>query len=185
MRNRIKEHRKVRVGDLVPHELNPRVHPAEQREALQALLEEIGYARSVLAYELPDGRLKLIDGHLRQSEINPDEMIDVEILDVSEAEARQLLLSLDPLALLADYDNSALDELRAVTHSDNATLEALWANLRRADQETRDQLERATQKKPVLPEQFLVLIACASEAEQRLLLERFKTEGLSCEALIS
>ncbi len=44
IRNRIKGHRRVRAGDLVPHEWNFRVHPEMQRGAL-------------LAYELPDGRL--------------------------------------------------------------------------------------------------------------------------------
>ncbi len=101
MKNRIKEHRTVRAGDLVPHEMNPRVHSAEQREALEALLGEIGFARSLLAYELPDGRLKLIDGHLRQGTLDPDEQITVEVLDVSDDEARKLLLSIDPLAQLA------------------------------------------------------------------------------------
>jgi hypothetical protein len=62
MKNRIKEHRKVKAGELVPHELNPRVHDDDQRAALQALLDEIGFARSVLAYKLLAGRLNLIDG---------------------------------------------------------------------------------------------------------------------------
>src|SRR5690349_18016610 len=37
IRNRIKAHRRVRAGDLVPHELNYRLHPEEQRSALEAL----------------------------------------------------------------------------------------------------------------------------------------------------
>src|SRR4030088_2172250 len=99
-RNRIKDHRRVRAGDLVPHELNPRLHSEAQRAALAALYEEVGFARSLLAYELPDGRLKLIDGHLRR-DLDPDMEVDVEILDVNEKEARALLLSIDPLAALA------------------------------------------------------------------------------------
>src|SRR3954447_13680405 len=110
-RNRIVRHVRVRAGDLVPHELNPRVHPPAQREALAALYEEIGFARSLLAYELPDGRLKLIDGHLR-ADMDPDMEVDVEVLDVNDAEARALLLSIDPLAQLAEYDHRTLDELR-------------------------------------------------------------------------
>src|SRR5947207_8836646 len=102
MKNRIKAHRRVRAGDLVPHELNPRVHTDVQRAALQALYEEIGFARSLLAYELPDGRLKLIDGHLRR-DLTPNEELDVEVLDVNDAEARALLLAIDPLAQLAGY----------------------------------------------------------------------------------
>src|SRR5215510_13406307 len=97
IRNRIKSHRRVRAGDLIPHEWNFRLHPEQQKDALQALYREVGFARSLLAYELPDGRLKLIDGHLRR-EMSPDMEVEVEVLDVNEEEARELLLSIDPLA---------------------------------------------------------------------------------------
>ena len=66
IRNRIKSHRRIRAGDLIPHELNFRLHPESQRHALQALYDQIGFARGLLAYELPDGRLKLPGGHLRR-----------------------------------------------------------------------------------------------------------------------
>ena len=42
----------------------------------------VGFARSLLAYEVPDGRLKLLDGHLRR-ELDPDLEVDVEVLDVN------------------------------------------------------------------------------------------------------
>src|SRR5947209_754837 len=45
VRNRIKAHRKVRAGDLVPHEWNFRLHPEMQKVALAALYQEIGFAR--------------------------------------------------------------------------------------------------------------------------------------------
>src|SRR5437867_7226328 len=101
IRNRIKGHRRVRAGDLVPHELNFRLHPDLQRSALAALYREVGFARSLLAYDLPDGRLKLIDGHLRR-DVDPDMEVEVEVLDVNEDEARALLLIIDPLAALAE-----------------------------------------------------------------------------------
>src|SRR6516162_1741802 len=118
IRNRIKGHRRVRAGELVPHELNFRLHPELQRAALLALYEEIGFARSLLAYELPDGRLKLLDGHLR-AEIDPEQMVEVEVLDVSDAEARTLLLAIDPLAQLAQNDARALAELRRLVEPDS------------------------------------------------------------------
>ena len=58
IRNRIKSHRRVRAGDLVPHELNFRLHPDQQKTALQALYAEVGFVRSLLAYELPDGQIR-------------------------------------------------------------------------------------------------------------------------------
>ena len=44
--------------------------------------------------ELPDGRLKLIDGHLRAS-MDAAQEVDVEVLDVNDAEARALLKGFD------------------------------------------------------------------------------------------
>ena len=182
MRNRIKEHRKVRAGDLVPHELNPRTHSEAQRAALQALYDEIGFARSLLAYELPDGRLKLIDGHLRAA-ITPDELLDVEVLDVGDAEARALLLAIDPLAQLAGYDTGVLDELRRVVEADSAAVKSLWQALAEAEAATRRKLRsRADAQEDEVPSQFLIVIECEDESHQVVLLRRFRKEGLRCQA---
>jgi hypothetical protein len=186
-RNRIRRHARVRAGDLVPHELNPRLHPEAQRQALEALYREIGFARSLLAYELPDGRLKLIDGHLRQA-LDPDMEVDVEVLDVNDAEARALLLSLDPLAQLADYDGAVLDELRRSAATESDALANLWQTITAAGAAVEESLTRARKsvgEEPDVPEQFLVLIECASEQEQTELLHRLKRQGLKCKALLS
>ena len=185
-RHRIKGHRRVRAGDLVPHELNPRRHPEAQRAALAALYDEVGFARSLLAYELPDGRLKLIDGHLRQS-LDADMEVEVEVLDVNDEEARKLLLSLDPLVLLADYDREALDRLRAVTASDSEAIQNLWQSLAAGDAAVKEQLDRAREAggRATIPEQYLILIECRDEPHQVELLERFQREGLPCQAKIA
>ena len=44
IRNRIQRHVRVRAGDLVPHELNPRRHSDAQRQTLAELYREIGFA---------------------------------------------------------------------------------------------------------------------------------------------
>jgi len=185
LRNRIKRHVIVRAGDLVPHELNPRLHGEAQKAALQQLYEEIGFARSVLAYELPDGRLKLIDGHLRAT-MDPDQELAVEVLDVNDAEARTLLLAIDPLAQLADYDVEQLTQLRQVVEKDSQAIQELWAaidaNNGRVQQSMRDAEKK---REEPLREQFLILVECASEEEQTALLERFQSEGLTCKPLIS
>src|SRR6266702_4009187 len=121
IRNRIKSHRKVRAGDLMPHEWNFRAHPEAQRAALAGIYHEVGFARSLLTYELPDGRLKLIDGHLRR-DLDPNMEVDVEVLDVNDAEARALLLSIDPLAALAQTQEQLLDRLLELTPVSDADL---------------------------------------------------------------
>src|ERR1051325_9450596 len=124
-KNRIKAHRKVRAGDLVPHEWNFRLHPEAQKDALAGIYDEVGFARSLLAYELPDGRLKLIDGHLRR-DFDPDLEADVEVLDVSDEEARKPLLPIDPLAALAEQQEQIRQRLLEITPVSSAPLEAAW-----------------------------------------------------------
>lgn len=187
VRNRILRHARVRAGDLVPHELNPRTHPRAQRDALAALYDEVGFARSLLAYQLPDGRLKLIDGHLRQS-MDPDMEVDVEVLDVTDEEARKLLLSIDPLAQLADHDRTTLDRLRSLTSTASDALANLWRSIDQARAAAEESLARARTRRPTPPavaEQYLVLVECADEADQLALLERLQAEGRTCRALLS
>jgi hypothetical protein len=188
LRNRIKRHERLRAGDLVPHELNPRLHTETQRQALTALYEQIGFARSLLAYELPDGRLKLIDGHLR-AQMDPEQEVEVEVLDVDDAEARALLLSIDPLAQLASYDTHLLEDLRGLTRTESAVLTALWQNIGQAQEAVEETLDEARRQAPRdakdLVEQFLILVECGSEEEQVTLLQRFQDDGLKCRALLS
>jgi hypothetical protein len=185
IRNRIKAHVRVRAGDLVPHELNPRVHPEAQRQALAALYEEVGFARSLLAYELPGGRLKLIDGHLRR-QMDPDMEVDVEVLDVDDAEARALLLSIDPLAQLADHDQAVLDRLRGLAQTSSDALANLWGAVGRSGAAVQEALEKSRPpRSPAVAEQFLILVECPDEETQTALLARFRQEGLSCKALVS
>jgi hypothetical protein len=182
IRNRIKSHRRVRAGDLVPHEWNFRLHPEAQKDALQALYREVGFARSLLAYELPDGRLKLIDGHLRR-ELSPDMEVDVEILDVTEEEARALLLSIDPLVELGRMQEQLYDRLRQHTPAKDPGLADMWEEAAR-----RSLQSPAHDRRPIpqeIPDLFMVLVTCRDEQHQRELLARFHAEGLDCKALMS
>jgi hypothetical protein len=182
IRNRIKAHRRVRAGDLVPHEWNYRLHPEGQKDALLALYQEVGFARSLLAYEMPDGRLKLIDGHLRR-EIDPDMEVEVEVLDVGEEEARELLLSIDPLVALGQMQEQLYDRLRQTTPAVQPKLQAMWQAAAQRGAEAAERLRKPIAQ--VIPEQYMVLVMCADEKQQLGLLERFQAEGLPCKALLS
>src|SRR5260370_41455462 len=183
IRNRIKCHRRVRAGDLVPHELNFRLHPEHQRAALQALYAEVGFARSLLAYEMPDGRLKLIDGHLRR-DLDPDMEVDVEVLDVTEEEARTLLLSIDPLASLAQTQEQLRDRLLELTPVESEDLRAGWQAAVEASLAGPATAEPPREFSDI-PEQYLILVTCRDEQHQVELLGRLQSEGLECRALLS
>ena len=183
-RIRIREHRRVFARDLVAHPLNPRIHPDFQRSALKGILHEIGFARSLLAFELPDGKLQLIDGHLRKELLDDQEVI-VEILDVTPAEANALLLSLDPLAGLARQDNNTLDQLRRLATTSSEAVQQLWDTIGLAANQTAKALKTAGEKMDSLPRQFLVLVTCETEEQQSDLLSELQSRGLNCKSLIS
>ncbi len=106
IRDRIKEFRRVPARELAPHAANWRRHPKAQRQALEAILKEVGWADAVLAYETEDG-LRIIDGHLR-TETAPDAEIPVLVLDVNDEEALKVLATHDPLAAMAEADDERL-----------------------------------------------------------------------------
>ena len=110
LRDRIKELRRVPASSLKPNPKNWRTHPQSQQDALRGVLAEVGIADAVLARELPDGSLMLVDGHLRAETIT-DAEVPVLVLDVNESEADKILATLDPLAAMADADAAKLDAL--------------------------------------------------------------------------
>jgi DNA modification methylase len=128
IRDRIRELRRVPARELIQNPKNWRRHPKEQAAAMAGMLAEIGYADALLARETPEG-LRLIDGHLR-AEITPTSTVPVLVLDVTEAEADKLLLTLDPLAGLATVDpeslRSLVDLVEWSTEDLAATLKPLW-----------------------------------------------------------
>jgi hypothetical protein len=84
------------------------------------LLAEVGLCRALLAREMPDGKLMLVDGHLR-TETTPNMELPVLILHVNEAEADKILLTLDPLAWMAGKGAAAVEELlKSVTTESEA-----------------------------------------------------------------
>lgn len=126
IRDRIRELRRVPASELMPNPKNWRTHPKSQQDALRGVLAEVGMADAVLARELPDGSLMLIDGHLR-AETAADAPVPVLILDVTEAEADKLLATLDPLAAMAEQDSEALAGLFASLQEQGDKLaELVW-----------------------------------------------------------
>ncbi len=128
IRDRVRELRRVKASDLAPSPKNWRTHGESQRLALAGILDQIGYAGALLARELADGSLELIDGHLRR-DTTPDAMVPVLVVDVSEEEANLLLASFDPIAALAGADVQKLDALLREVSTGDAALQEMLAGL--------------------------------------------------------
>jgi DNA modification methylase len=108
----------------VPNPKNWRRHPKAQANALRGIYAEIGVADSLMTRELPDGRLMLIDGHLR-AETAPDMKVAVLVTDLDEAESEKLMLLLDPLAGLAEADPDRVWDLLATVTTSDADVQEL------------------------------------------------------------
>ena len=128
IQDRIVELRRVPGRDLVPNPKNWRTHPEDQQNALRGVLAEIGFAGAALARQLDDGRLMLIDGHLR-AETTPDNPVPVLVLDVTEEEADLLLATFDPIGAMAGKDDEKLRDLLDQIEAENPATQALLDSL--------------------------------------------------------
>ena len=183
VRDRVKELRRVKASELHPNPRNWRMHPQRQQDALRGVLAEIGYADALLVREREDGRLELIDGHLR-AETTPEQLVPVLVLDVTADEAAKILATHDPLTALAETDAQKLDELLRDVHFDNNSLSAMLLELTDAAQPVDESSESDAAPRDVeLVESYQVVVECKSEAEQQTVFERMTREGYKCRVL--
>lgn len=179
-RDRVKELRRVRAGDLLPHPQNWRTHPPAQRAALRGVLEEVGYADALLARELPGGALELIDGHLR-AQTTPDALVPVLVVDLDDAEARTVLVTHDPLVALAETNDAALAALLDAVETESKAVEELLQGLSPAHSAALDLNDGPPGID--IPETYQVVVECRDEQDQQELYERMRGEGRRCRVL--
>src|SRR5688572_352475 len=180
IRDRIRDFRRVKASDLEPNPRNWRTHPRGQQNALRALLAEVGYAGALVARELENGALQLIDGHLR-AETTPDQLVPVLVLDVTEAEANKLLAFFDPLSALAGRDEERAAALAAEVETASPELRAILDRLA-GESASETASAEAAGPSDVAPSYQLV-VQCADEAEQQALFTQFTEQGLKCRVL--
>lgn len=125
-RNRIVRTGTAPASEFKANELNWRVHPKAQRDALKGVLSEVGWVTGVIT-NVTTGNV--IDGHARIEEAlklgdeTPVPFVEVEL---SEAEEMKILATLDPLSAMAGADKEQLDALlREVETADAAVMQML------------------------------------------------------------
>ena len=181
IRDRIRELRRVLAGELRANPRNWRTHPESQRAVLRSLLAEVGYAGALLARELEDGSLELLDGHLR-AETTPGEVVPVLVLDVSAAEAEKILLTHDPLAAMAETNHEQLAALLAEVEFTSSEVEELLQGLTQTAVEMEGGCS-SEREDVAIPESRQVVVECRDEADQREIFERMRGEGYRCRVL--
>ena len=110
LRDRVVRLDRVAANQLRPHPENWRTHPDQQVAALDAILGDIGFAGAVIARELDDGSLQIIDGHARAERMG-DQKVPVLVTDLDETEARTVLATYDPIGAMAESNGEVLSGL--------------------------------------------------------------------------
>ena len=131
LRNRIVATQRVKASELLDHPSNWRSHPARQRAALEGAVADLGQVQAVTVRQLPDGKLQLVDGHLRKA-VWGDQEITVNVVDLDDEEAKKALVSLDPIAAMATRNEEELAKLLASVETEQAGLQALLERLGKA-----------------------------------------------------
>lgn len=109
-KNRVREFiAEFPTAELIEHPENWRVHPETQKRMLRSLMGRHGKIDAILCYdsEKYGGRV-IIDGHQRSG---MDDVYPVLVLDVNDAEAKEILLTYNPLAELSQTNQ---DQVRAL-----------------------------------------------------------------------
>lgn len=123
----------VGSGEEAPDQLlaNPanwRIHPKPQQDALNDVLDDVGWIQQVVVNQQSG---HLIDGHLRVSLAmrNHEATVPVLYVDLDDREEALALATLDPIAAMAAADKSKLDELLREVDTGSAAIQAMLAGL--------------------------------------------------------
>lgn len=111
---------------LAEHPRNWRIHGDGQASALRAMLDRVGWAGACLFNETTG---RLIDGHLRKKLARRGERVPVLVGRWTEQQEQEILVTLDPLAGMADADPAALGDLLAGVDLSEAGMTELAATL--------------------------------------------------------
>lgn len=126
--NRISGYGAEAPDQLLANPLNFRIHPTPQQEALAGSLDTLGWIQQVVVNRQTGN---MIDGHLRVQMAlrNGEPSVPVLYVDLTEAEEKQALLMLDPIAAMAATDKDKLDELLRQVQSDDERVTAMLAGM--------------------------------------------------------
>lgn len=127
-RNRIVGTGTESPDQLLANPFNFRIHPKHQQDALEGVLDQVGWVQNIIVNRQTG---HVIDGHLRValalSRNEPE--VPVLYIDVSEADEKLVLATIDPLSALAVTDGEQLDALLRDVNSDSPAVQQMLAAL--------------------------------------------------------
>jgi hypothetical protein len=125
--NRIVDSGEEDADQLLANPFNARIHPQFQQQALEGVLDSVGWVQRVIVNRTTQ---HVIDGHLRIAlAITHGEKVPVDYVDLTVDEEKLILASFDYITQLAVYDKDQLDTLLKSVNSDNEAVQQLLASL--------------------------------------------------------
>lgn len=114
---------------LLANPANWRIHPPHQREALERVLDTVGWVQRVIVNKNTG---HVVDGHLRMdlADKRGEAKVPVLYVDLTEDEERAILATIDPISAYAAQDEKKLAELISAINDEtalNAVLDVLSA----------------------------------------------------------
>lgn len=176
-KNRIVSRGEENPEQLLANPENWRIHSMFQEDALEGVLQDVGWVRGVLVNKRTG---HVVDGHLRVALAikRGEPRIPVDYCDLSVDEERKILLTIDPIAALAGTDRDKLTGLMADVSTGSEGLQAMLSDLADGTRRAADRHRAASQGAAVTA--YRVVVECADESSQSELLSRLTSEGLTC-----
>lgn len=127
--NRIVGHGEESPDQLMANPFNWRIHPFYQQEALQDVLDEVGWVKHVVVNKTTG---HIVDGHLRvmQALKQKEATIPVKYVELNEQEELEILATFDPIKELADKHEKRALALAERVKTRSEALRQLVDNLR-------------------------------------------------------
>lgn len=120
--NRIVGHGEESLDQVIFNPSNWRIHPKAQQTALNGVLDEVGWVQEVIINRTTGN---LVDGHLRctLAARKGQKTIPVTYVELSEAEEKLILATLDPIGSMAAADKAQLNDLFDMIDTDNEDIQ--------------------------------------------------------------
>jgi ParB-like chromosome segregation protein Spo0J len=128
LRSRIVGEGEEAPDQLLANPLNWRTHPKHQADALEGLLDEVGWVQRIIVNRRTG---HVVDGHLRVqvAQRRGEPAVPVLYVDLSEEEERLVLASLDPIGAMAGTDRDMLSQVLASVEAPEGELQRMLASL--------------------------------------------------------
>lgn len=169
---------------LLANPLNWRVHPKEQQDALEGLLQQVGWVQRVIVNKRSG---HVVDGHARVALAlrRNEPTLPVLYVDLSEAEERLVLAAIDPIGGMAGTDQALLDSVLEGLAADDAGLQALLDGLGTAQEEGGGAGLGEPGPGVAYQEKFAVLVDCKDETDQERIFGALTGQGYNCKVLVN